>query len=285
MSFDLNALWQLLRDTIEEWQRDHIGRLAAALSYYTIFSLAPLLVIALAVTSLFFSRSQAQEQLLEQVTALLGSGVDTAVLRDMIQAANITGDSSILATLIGLGVLLYGATNFFFQLERALNDIWDVPPPERKGIMTMLRKRAVSFVFVLGVGVLLIASLIANSVLIGISDYLNQQIAGIGSALQALNLLISLTVITGIFAVIFKFLPDKDIRWSDVWLGAALTAILFVLGQVLIGLYISNSSIASAYGAAGTLAVLLIWISYSMQILLGGAEFTHLYTKSYGSLS
>jgi membrane protein len=276
---NLKTVWTLLRKTFQEWQDDKASRLAAALSYYTIFSLAPLLVIALAVAGIFISRGEVQQQIIAQVQAWVGDGIDPSVIRSMIDAANISRDSSIIATLIGLGVLLFGATNFFFQLEEALNTIWNVEHKTEDNMLTILQRRFMSFVFVLGVGVLLILLLILNTVLAGVSEFLDTTLTGISGTWRVLNLLASLAVLTGVFSVIFKVLPDVDVSWSHVWPGALLTAILFGVGQVLIGFYLGQSSVASAYGAAGSLAVLLIWVFYSMQILLAGAEFTHVYAE------
>lgn len=278
---NLKMIWTLLQRTFQEWQDDKVSRLAAALSYYTIFSLAPLLVIALAVAGLFISRGTVQQEIIAQVQAWVGDGVDPSVIRSMIDAANISRDSSIIATLIGLGVLLFGATNFFFQLEDALNTIWNVEDKTEGSMLHVLQRRFMSFVFVLGVGVLLILLLVLNTVLAGVSEFLDETLVGISGTWRVLNLLVSLLVLTGVFSVIFKVLPDVNVSWSHVLPGAFLTAVLFGAGQVLIGFYLGQSSIASAYGAAGSLAVLLIWVFYSMQILLAGAEFTHVYAEHH----
>jgi membrane protein len=281
----LSTFWEVLKQTFQEWQNDKVSRLAAALSYYTIFSLAPLLVIALAVAGLFISRSTVQQEVIAQVQVWVGDGVEPEVIRNMINAANLNRNSSIVATLISLGVLLFGATNFFFQLQEALNTIWNVEDKTEGSLLTMLWRRFMSFAIVLGVGIFLIFLLVLNTVLAGVSRFLDANLLGISGTLPVLQISVSLLLLTAIFTFLFTVLPDIDVSWKHIWPGALLTAILFGLGQLLIGFYLGQSTIASAYGAAGSLAVLLIWVFYSMQILLTGAEFTHVYARRRSSIA
>lgn len=259
--------------------------IAAALSYYTIFSLAPLLVIVIVVAGVFLGEASVQQEIITEFENLLGA--ETAnLVTTMIESFQNIG-SGVFATVLSISLLLFGATNFFFQLEKALNSIWHVdknnPGSSANGITNLVQKRVLSFIFVLGLGVLLIVSLVVNAVLSALVSYLTTQLPWIGLPLQAMNILLSVTVLTLIFAIIYKYLPDTHIEWQDVWVGATVTAILFTIGQLAIGAYLGRGSVTSAYGAAGSLAALLLWVYYSMQILLIGAEFTQVYTHEFGS--
>ncbi len=270
----------LVKETFSEWSKDKASRLAAALSYYTIFSVAPLLIIAIAVAGLVFGRKAATDQLVGEIRDLVGND-GAQVIQSILQNASKT-TSGILATLIGLATLLVGASGAFGQLQDSLNTIWEVRPKAGRGVRGVLRDRFLSFSMVLFIGFLLMVTLLLSAFLSGIGKYLADLLPMSSLVLQAINFAISLGVTSFLFALIFKVLPDAYIRWRDVWVGAAVTALLFSLGRFLIGLYLGRSSISSAYGAAGSLVVLLLWIYYSAQILFLGAEFTQVYARKFG---
>lgn len=283
MSFSI--FFSLLKQTVAEWQRDKVSRLAAALAYYTTFALAPILIIAIAVASFLFEQSTVQERIIEQMQGLLGnSGAE--LVQEMLTNKSQT-DGGFWATIISIGLLIIGASGLFVQLQDALNTVWNVVPKPAKGqknvIWNLIRQRVLSFGMVLAIGFLLLVSLMVSAMLSGINAMFGDALAGWDLGWQILNTAVSFGIITLLFGLIYKVLPDVKISWSDVWVGAAITALLFTLGKFLIGLYLGNSSVASAYGAAGSFVVLLLWIYYSAQILLFGAEFTQVYANRLGS--
>lgn len=242
-------------------------------------------MIVIVVAGAFFGQASVEGQIVEQFGNVLGE--DTANLLPTMIDGFQNMDSGIFAAVVSIALLLFGATNLFFQLETALNTIWHVESEQMdstlQSLLEMLQKRVLSFAFVVGLGVLLIVSLVVNSLLSAFVAYLETQVAGIGYILQATNVLLSVTIITLMIAMVYKYLPNTDIDWQDVWVGATVTSILFTVGQLAIGTYLGQSSITSAYGAAGSLAALLLWVYYSMQILLLGAEFTQVYAHEIGS--
>jgi membrane protein len=276
----MKRIFNLLKEAFQEWNEDRAPRLAAALSYYTVFSIAPLLIVVIAIAGLAFGQEAVQGQIYRQLDGLIGAdGADT--VQDLIENAR-NPASGIFATIIGVVTLLLGAAGAFVQLRDALNTVWDVQtPPNQNGIIATIRSQFLSFAMLLGIGFLLMVSLVISALLSVFDDFLLA--AGGGFLLKILSLAVSFGVITVMFAMIFKFLPDTKIEWRDVWIGAAFTSLLFNVGKFLIGLYLGNSGVASAYGAAGSLVVLLLWIYYSAQILLFGAEFTEVYSRTYGS--
>jgi membrane protein len=277
---NLKAVWTLLKDTVAEWQADKVPLLAAALAYYTVFSLAPLLIIVIAIAGFVFGPDAARNQLDEQIQGLVGSeGADA--IQTMIKNAY-QPSSGIIATLISVATLLLGASGVFAQLQDALNTIWEVPPPQ-KGVKGMVKARATSFAMVLVIGFLLLVSLVVSAVLVGIGNFFGNLIPGLAFVWQIVNFVISFGVVTLLFGLIYRVLPDVKVPWSDVWHGAVVTSLLFTVGKWLLGLYLGNSSVASPYGAAGSFVVVLVWVYYSAQILLFGAEFTQVYSKHYGS--
>lgn len=278
----MKKIWELIKATFSEWSADKASRLAAALAYYTIFSLAPLLIIVIAVAGFVFGEQAARGEVVNQIEGLVGSQGAEAV-QTMIENAGASKSTGIVATIIGLATLIFGATGVFAQLQDALNTVWGVEAKSGGGIMGTIKNRLLSFTMVLGIGFLLLVSLAVSAALSGLSNYLNSVMPGSDLIWQILNFVISFSVVTLLFALIFKVLPDVEIDWSDVWMGAIITALLFTIGKFLIGLYLGRSSVSSTYGAAGSLVVLLLWIYYSAQILLLGAEFTQVYANSYGS--
>jgi membrane protein len=272
----------LLKSTVTEWNRDKCAQLGAALAYYTIFSLAPLVIVLLGVFGLIYGSSdQARDKILEQLKSLVDPSA-VKVIRDIAQNTA-HPDASILATSIGIGVALFGASGIFGQLQDALNTIWKVKAKPKSGIWGFIRARFLSFAMVGGICFLLLVSFAVEGLLQGLRAYLEPIVPGGQFLGLTVFHLFDLAVISLLFAMIFRFLPDANIAWRDVWTGAALTAVLFLAGKFLLGLYLAGGATGSAYGAAGSLMTLLLWIFYSAQILLLGAEFTKVYADTLGS--
>ena len=281
----LSNLPHILKLSYQDWKEDKASRLSAALAYYTIFSLAPLLIIVIAVTGLFWQHQAVQEQVMGQIQGLVGAQGAQFVSNLLTSASNPA--RGITATIIGIITLVFGALGVFNELHNSLNTIWNVKEEETKGFFQSVKKiildRLLSFTMVLGIGFLLLVSLVISAGLSAAQTTIGNAIPLSEVVLQIINLVISIGVITVLFALIYKFLPDAEIAWRDVWLGALVTAVFFSLGKFLIGLYLGNSAVASSFGAAGSLVLLLVWIYYSAQILFFGAEFTQVYANNYGS--
>src|SRR5215207_3903795 len=275
----------LLKLTYQGWKEDKASRLSAALAYYTIFSLAPLLIIIIAITGLFWQREVVQSQVMSQMEGLVGAEGRTFISDLLTSTSNPA--KGIAATIIGIITLLFGALGVFNELHNALNTIWEVEEEETKGFLASIKKVIfswlLSFTMILGIGFLLLVSLVISAGLSAVQETIGNAIPVSEILLQLVNLVVSIGVITVLFALIFKFLPDAEIAWRDVWLGAFFTSVLFSLGKTLIGIYLGSSAIASSYGAAGSLVLLLVWIYYSGQILFFGAEFTQIYANQLGS--
>ncbi len=277
----LKALWNLLKATAAEWNRDQAPRLGAALAYYATFSLAPLLIIAVSISGLVFGREAATGQIVGQIRGLVG--LDTAMaIQSMIEKTNQPA-TNIITTIIGIVALLFGASGVFGELQQSLNIIWDIQPKPNRGLVAAVKDKFFSFSMVLGTGFLLLISLVISAGLAGLSNIIMGFMPGMEIIAQVFNFLISMAVITSLFALIFKYVPDAKIAWADIWIGASVTALLFTIGKALIGFYIGYSSLSSTYGAAASLAVVLLWVYYSAQILFFGAEFTQVYANTYGS--
>jgi len=281
----LRELLDIFRRTYQEWKEDRASRLAAALAYYTIFSLAPLLVIAIAVAGFVWHQDAVEAQVMRQIQGLVGEE-GAKFVAGLLESAN-NPTEGIIATLVGLFTLLFGALGVFNELHNALNIIWEVKPDTQEGFWQAVKKalvdRFLSFTMVLGIGFLLLVSLVISAGLSATQEMLGNAFPIPEFFLQLLNLIISIGVITFLFAVIYKYLPDVEIPWRYVWLGAFVTAVLFSLGKMLIGIYLGNSAVASSFGAAGSLVLLLIWIYYSAQLLFFGAEFTQVYANTYSA--
>jgi membrane protein len=266
----IRSLGRVVVTAGKDWLDDKAPRLAAALSYYTAFSLPPLLVLLVGIGGLVYGTDVVQERLMNQIGQLLGDS--SALLLDQaISQAQTTGTGW--AVVIGVGALLLGATGVFGQLQDALNTIWEVSPQKTGGVWRLIRSRLLSLAAVFGTGFLLLVSLVVSAAIGGIIDMAGQ-IDTLEPFLVVIDLVTSAGVITVLFALMFKFLPDVEIAWRDVWFGAFVTAVLFVIGKFGIGLYLSMSDVGSAYGAAGSLIVILAWIYYSALILFFGAEIT-----------
>ncbi|MFP3853240.1 MAG: YihY/virulence factor BrkB family protein [Anaerolineales bacterium] len=271
----------LIKRTFEEFSRDKAPRLGAALAYYSAFSIAPLLIIAIAVAGFVFGQEAAQGEIVSQFRSLLGE-TGASLVQTMIAEAYQPA-RGVIATLIGIVSLLLGATGAFNQLQQAMNEIWDVPAKAASGLMNTIRDRLLSLTMVFGTGFLLLTSLVlgaaVNALGRGLSGYLGP---GTEALILVINSTVTLVLTTLIFAAIFRYLPDQPPKapWSDLLFGAGLTAVLFTVGKFLIGLYLGNASLGSAYGAAGSLAIMLVWLYYSAQVFFLGAEFTKVYTRA-----
>lgn len=273
---------EIFKETLQEWNEDKVPLWAAALAYYTVFSLAPLLIIAIAIAGAVFGEEAARGELVSQVQSLIGKEGAEAV-QTMIQNANKPSSGGAIATVFGVIALLFGASGVFGQLQDALNAIWEVKPKPKQALWGFLQSRFLSFASVLVIGFLLLVSLVLSAALSGISTYFSGFISEWAIVGQIINFVVSFGVITLLIAAIYKFIPDVELRWSDLWVGAGVTALLFSIGKYLIGLYLGNSSVSSTYGAAGSLVVILLWVFYSAQIILFGAEFTQVYAKHRGN--
>src|SRR4051812_32407582 len=273
----------LFKQTVTEWMDDKAPQLGAALAYYTVFSLAPLILVLLAIIGLLFHNDPAGawKNMTAQMSAFLDkSAVD--MVQNIAQKASQPG-KSLAATIIGIALALFGASGVFGQLQDALNTIWGVKARPGADIWGFLRTRFLSFAMVAGICFLLLVSLSLESLLKGFSHYVQAVMPGGIIVALAAYWAFDLAVVILLFATIFKYLPDAEVRWRDVWMGAAMTAVFFAIGKWALGLYLGSGSAASAYGAASSLITLLLWVYYSAQILLFGAEFTQVYADRYGS--
>jgi membrane protein len=250
--------------------------------FYTLFSLAPLLLIVISVAGLMFGEQAARGEILGQLSAHIGPGAASTV-QDMLEALN-QHDAGIGGTVLGVLALLVGATTVFAELSDAMNRIWRAPQPVPSGVWQLLRTRLLSLGLVLGIGFLLMVSLVASAALSALARWWGPAFGDFALLAQAVNAVVSLVLVTAVFAMIYKWMPSVRVAWRDVWVGAALTALLFTVGKSLIGLYIGTSGVTSPFGAAGSLVVLLVWVYWSAQIFLLGAEFTWVFAHRYGSL-
>ncbi|MEH2135125.1 YihY/virulence factor BrkB family protein [Nostoc sp.] len=274
------AIWKLFQETFKEWSEDKASRLAAALAYYTIFSIAPLLIIVIAIAGAVFGEEAARGQIVGQIQGLVG--IEGAkFLESAIQNANQPKTGAI-ASIISIVVLLVGATGLFTELQDAMNTIWEVKPKPGRGVTNIIRLRVLSFAMVIGIGFLLLVSLVISTALTTLVTYFSNLLPGVDFLWQLVNFVLSFAITTVLFGLIFKVLPDVNIAWRDVLVGASLTSALFSIGRFLLGQYLGNGSFGSAYGAAGSLVVILAWVNYAAQILFFGAEFTQVYARRYG---
>ena len=273
--------WTLIKETFSEWVADKAPRLGAALSYYTVFALAPVLLVVIAVAGLVLGPEAAQGKIVEQLSGLLGEDA-ASIVQTMLVNANRRG-TGVMATVIGIATLLVGATGVMVELQGALNTVWKVIPKPGQAVKLLIRSRLIGLGLVLSMGFLLLVSLVISAALAAVTNWLSDIVPEWLVPGYLINYGISIFVIALFFALIFKVLPDAKVSWHDVWIGALVTSLLFHLGKFLIGLYLGQASVASAFGAAGSLAVLLVWVYYSAQIVLLGAEFTRSYANRFGS--
>ncbi len=277
----IQVLWALVRDTVSHWIKHNASSLGAALAFYTLFSIAPILVIAMAVAGSLFGAHVAEAHVLEQMRSLLGEA-GAAAVQSLLASAHQSGLKGIAAA-IAVVTLLVGATSVFGELQNTLDYIWKSPQKDGVAWWRILRSRILSVGLILGVGFLLMVSLLASAALAALGAWLGAYMVQWNVILPAVDLLLSLGLTTVLFALIYKYVPREQIAWGDVWIGGLVTACLFSIGKLLIGQYLGRSSLSSAYGAVGSIMVLLLWIYYSAQIFLLGAEFTHVFTYRLGS--
>ena len=275
--------WTLIKQTVEAWIDDYAPSMGAALSYYTVFSLAPMLLIVISVAGLVFGDEAARGEIFSQLRGLMG--VDAAkTIEDLLTSVS-EPKEGVAATTIGIVLLLIGATSVFGELQDALDRIWRAPARDRSGgLLGLVRARLLSFGMILGVAFLLIVSLVLSAVVAALGRWWSGAFGGWEVLAQSVNIVLGFVVTTGGFAMIYKLMPRVKVQWRDVWLGATVTALLFTIGRVLIGVYIGKSGIASGFGAAASLIVIFIWVYYSAQIFLLGAEFTWIYARTFGSM-
>jgi membrane protein len=278
----ISTWWQLAKQAAIAWRDDYAPSMGAALAYYTTFSAAPLLLIVVSVAGLVFGQEAARGEIFNQLRTMIGEQ-GAAAVEGMLQSVA-KPKEGVIATVIGVVVLLIGATTVFAELQDALDRIWRAPVREgTSGLWSLVRARLLSFGMILSIGFLLMVSLVVSAGLSALGTWWAPLFGAWELLLQAANLLVSFALITVIFALIYKIMPRVKVEWRDVWIGAAVTSLLFSIGKLLIGLYVGKSSITSGFGAAGSLAVLLVWVYYSAQIFLLGAEFTWVYAHSHGS--
>jgi membrane protein len=266
----------LCQKAVYGWLDDRAPTMGAAIAYYTVFSLAPMLVMVIAIAGLAFGQQAAEGALFGELADLVGSE-SAAAVQAMLRSASSTR-SGIFATAVGVSTLIIAATAVLGELQSALNLIWKAPPSGGLSLWHLVKSRLVSLSVILVIGFLLLVSLVISTALAAFSDYLDWVLPGLVTILDIVHLTLSFAFTTVLFAMIFKILPDKPVEWEEVWLGAAVAALLFTVGKHLISLYIGSSNIASTYGAAGALIIILVWVYYSVQILLLGAEFAKAYT-------
>ncbi|CAM3575957.1 YihY/virulence factor BrkB family protein [Polaromonas hydrogenivorans] len=281
---NFNHFYALVKKSVMAWIDDYAPSMGAAISYYTVFSIAPLMIIVIAVAGFVWGREAVQGEIVGQLSGLIGKEGAQGV-QALIESAN-QPTQGLVATAISIVVLVIGATTVFAELQSSLDRIWQVPKaPKISGLWAILRSRLLSFGFILGLGFLLLVSLVSNAAIAALGSWASRLLPGWESLLYLINTLFSLGVATVLFAMIFKVMPQAKIGWRDVWTGAGVTAVLFEVGKWLISLYIGKSSVTSSFAAAGSLVVLLVWVYYSAQIFLLGAEFTWVYANAHGSLA
>lgn len=278
----LQQAWQLTKAAVNGWLDDFAPSMGAAIAYYTIFSIAPMLVIAIAVAGFIFGQDAAQGEIVSQLRGIIGTEGAVAI-QGLLKSASEPAEG-IIATVISVITLAIGSTAVFAELQSALDRIWRVPVAVKEnGIWALIRTRLLSFGLILGLGFMLMVSLVVSAGLAALGNWWGAWFEGWEVVLQILNLVISFFVFAGLFSVIYKFMPRVRLSWHDVWVGAVATTILFIIGKYLIGLYLGTTGMTTGFGAAGSFALLLAWIYYSAQIFLLGAEFTWIYANNFGS--
>jgi membrane protein len=274
------AWWQILKQTGASWSEDNATRLAASLAFYTVLSIAPLLVLSVAVAGWFFGEDAARGHIASQLASIVGEKAGEGI-QTLLKHAD-QPDEGVLGSVLGIVVLLFGASGVFGELQAALNTIWEVEPKPGRGVWGMLRDRFFSFSLVLGVAFLLLVSLVLSAALSAMGAFFSSALPGGAFLWQTINFVFSFAVITILFAVLLRVVPDIKVPWKGIWPGAAVTALLFTIGKFALGLYLGRASVSSPYGAAGSVVVLVIWVYYAAQILFLGAEFTREYVRTRG---
>lgn len=281
MAVNPKSIWNLLKASVSAWSEDKSPRLGAALSFYTIFAMPPLFMIAIFIASLVFDAESVRTQMFSEVGGLIGKKSAEAIQAAM--AAQYDTHKGLMASVIAIGTLIITATGLFIELQDALNTIWRVETKPGHGVMGFIRIRLMSFAMVVGIGFLLLVSLIVSAGLAAATKYISGLLPAIGAVSEISSDVVSFAVITVLFAMIFKVLPDVRIAWRDVWVGGAVTSLLFTGGKFLLGWYLGRSTTISAYGAAGSVVLILLWVYYSAQILFFGAEITKVYARRFGA--
>lgn len=280
--FRLNHLPSLIKATYKEWMADNPFRLSAIIAYYAVLSLPALLIIILNVVGSIWGTEVVQGQLTDEFSNALGH--DAAKSIESMIAESRNEKKNTISTIIGIGVLLYGATGVFYQLKVSLNEIWSIKPDSKAMVKKVIIDRARSFAFVLVIGFLLLVSFVLTAAIASLTNFIKSQLPDVLLYVAyAIDFFVSIGIISVLFALMFKYLPDVKIRWRTVWVGAVLTAFLFVLGKLLLGIYFGQAEPGSTYGAAGSIVLILLWVSYSCLILFFGAEFTYVYAERYGT--
>jgi membrane protein len=277
----MRRIVRLFSETVTEWTNDSASSRAAALSYYSALSISPLLIIAIAIAGLVFGPDHVRGQVMAQIQGLVGvAGAD--VIDSMLRSTNSTA-GGLVATIVGVATLLLGAGGVFIELQDALNKFWGAEPQQGSGIWSFVRTRLLSFAMVLGIGFLMLVSLLLSTAIAALGKFVGDLIPTFEITAHVINTIVSLGVVTILFGLIFKLLPNVRLHWRDVWTGALTTAVLFTVGKFLIGFYLGRASTASPYGAAGSVIVILLWVYYSALIMYFGAEFTKVYARQHGS--
>ncbi len=277
----LRPVWDLLSETYKEWRKDNAQTLGAALAFYTTFSMAPLLIIVIAIFGVILGKETVQVEILRRAQELIGAQ-GAAAVKMMIGAAYRPG-TGLAATIIGILVILVGSTSALVMLTHSLNIIWGANLNAKAPIWNLIKERLLSFAMILVIGLLLVLSLLLSIVLSFLTGFFQNLLPVPPFFIEVCDFVLSFLLITLLFAVVYKVLPNVKIAWADVWVGSAITALLFTLGKFLFGMYLARSSIRSAYGAASSLAIILMWVYYSAQVFLMGAELTQVYANRYGS--
>ena len=274
--------WALARETLKSWSDDYASSMGAALAYYTMFSIAPLLLIVISVAGLFFGEQAARGEILDQLQGLMGDDGAHAV-QALLASVN-HPQAGVLATLFGIGALVLGATTVIGELQNALDRIWRAPRRDtQSGVLRWLHSRLLSLGMIMGIGFLLMVSLVASALLATVQRWFGRWL-DLGVAASAVDFAVSFGFITVAFAMIYKLMPRVRVAWGDVWIGAVVTSLLFTIGKMAIGVYIGRSAVASTFGAAASLVAMVVWVYWSAQIFLLGAEFTWVYARRCGSL-
>lgn len=279
---NFKEIWKLLKETVSEWQFNQVSLLASSLAYYTVFSLAPMMIIVITIIGAIFGEAAAQGEVVGRIQGVVGSEgarvIETAI-------ANIREDTTggSFRLIFSLGFLIFGASGVFVQMQNALDRIWEVKPEPGRNILHFLRKRLLSFAMVLIIAFLLLVSLVVNTALAALIDFLGDFLPNVSYVWQLLSFLVSLGMVTLLFAAIYTILPDAEVQWRDAFVGAIITAILFMLGQYLFGVFLSQTNFGSAYGVAGSFIIIITWIYYTSHILFIGAEFTKVYARKHDS--
>lgn len=277
----MKDIWTLIKAAGSSWIDDYAQSMGAALAYYTMFSIAPLLLIVISIAGLIFGVEAARGEIMGQLQGLMGQE-GAAAVQGLLESVSKPSEG-ITGALVGVVLLLVGATTVFGELQDALDRIWRAPKRAHSGVWNLLRTRLLSFGMILGIGFLLMVSLVASAALAALGKMWGPMFANWEMLGNAINFVLSLVLMTAVFAMIYKIMPRAKVDWTDVWVGAGVTALLFTIGKYLIGLYIGKSGVTSGFGAAGSLVVVLVWVYYSAQIFLMGAEFTWAYALTFGS--